>query len=512
MRLRRVVAGLIIPTLGAAALGGSPAPAAAASEPIPNPYSFTSDDVGFNGGGDRDGEVDRLSAIDQYVGDKKPIMRFGLDWNDIQPSRDATPDFRKLDRLVDAAHEQGIRVLLILGYSASWANGGRNPNYFPTEDAPWRAIVDATVTHFGDEVQAYEVWNEPNLKNFGNYGDNSVDVRARRYWELTRIAHERVKAHCSGCVVVAGGSAFGDGYTDAKNISHDDNEASDWLEWAYQHGYGREFDAVAYHPYPDMGAGHLPSYAEPPCTNGHWYRFWSLFGPDDVECGGLAALRDVLVRHGDSGKKIWATEFGVSTVGARVPVSNEQVRDALEEGVRMWRTRPGTGPLIIYSFQDLPPNHEACSVAQSECHFGLRDANGNPKEPMYTDVGEALRGDKWFASLSPGRSLFRGSGMRSNDGKFWLWMQGDGNLVMYEVKPGGNTVRWEISGRHAYRLSNQHDGNLVLYDNQNKALWASNTERHGDSTLWMQEDGNLVLYAHNPAPAKVTWASNTQQR
>lgn len=42
-----------------------------------------------------------------------------------------------------------------------------------------------------------------------------------------------------------------------------------------------------------------------------------------------------------------------------------------------------------------------------------------------------------------------------------------------------------------------------------RPLWASNTSGKGDSTLWMQGDGNLVLYAHNPAPATSTWASNT---
>jgi hypothetical protein len=70
----------------------------------------------FVDGGDRDGATDRIAAMDQYVGDKKPMIRLDLFWNDVQPTRDATPDFRAFDARVDAAYGQGVRVLLILDY------------------------------------------------------------------------------------------------------------------------------------------------------------------------------------------------------------------------------------------------------------------------------------------------------------------------------------------------------------------------------------------------------------
>jgi hypothetical protein len=488
---------------------GGAVPASAGPVPIPNPYVFTSADVGFIDGSDPAGRPGRIAEMDAYIGDKKPIIRLDLSWDRVQPCATCPPDWAALDAQVDVAYAQGVRVLLILDYSAPWANGGRNPNYFPTDDGAWANIVSQAVAHFGPKVQAYEVWNEPNISPFGNYGDNSVDVRAGRYWELVKIAYQQVHSGCPGCVVVAGGSAGGDSYT-VNNRIYNDNEARDWLEWAYQHNMGGYFDAVAFHPYPDWGGGHIPSYAKIPCHDGTWYRYWSGFGPDDPECGGLAALRDVMVRYGDSAKKIWATEFGFPSVGSREPQAPEHVRDALEEGVRMWRSRPYTGPMFIYSFQDTEKGHEVCTNPnEGECHFGLRDNDGNPKEPMYSDVRAALIGDNWLASLSPGRSLFRGAAMRSNDGRFTLWMQADGNLVLYDGRNGTQKAIWVRGGLRAYRLSNQHDGNLVLYDQADRPLWASNTSGKGDSTLWLQEDGNLVLYAHYPAPAKPSWASNT---
>jgi hypothetical protein len=491
--MRRLLARVIVLIMALSALGVG-VRAYADPVPIPDPYAFTSADVGFvdGGGGSYEGQASRIAAMDAYVGDKKPIVRVDLVWNLVQPTRDVAPNWTDLDRVIDAAYEQGVRVLLILDYATPWANGGRDVHYFPTDDAAWAGIVRQAVAHFGPKVQAYEVWNEPNSAIFGNYGDNSVDVRAGRYWQLTKIAYQEVKAGCPQCVVVAGGSIGGDTYKDANGVLHADNEASDWLEWAYQHGMGGYMDAVAYHPYPDVDGGTLPSFAKEPCNQ---WRQWMYFGPDDPQCGGLAALRAEMVLRGYAGKQIWGTEFGFSTDGASVPSTPEHVRDALEEGIRMWRSRPGTGPLFIYTFQDAPPTVDACvkNPHAMACHFGLRDSNGNPKEPMYSDVRAALIGDNWLPTLAPGRSLFRGAALRSANGQFTLKMQADGNLVLYDNRGGAPAPIWVRGDLRAYRLTNQHDGNLVLYDYLNQPLWASSTRGTDGSTLRLQDDGALVV-------------------
>jgi hypothetical protein len=248
------------------------APASAAST-----NTFDSADVGFIDGSDPAGRTDRVADMVSYLGGKKPIIRMDIFWNDVQACATCAFDWSRLDATVGAAAAQGARVLLILDYSATWANGGLDGRYFPTDDAAWGAFVTAAAGHFGDQVQAYEVWNEPNNAGFGSYGDNSVDVRAGRYWQLVKIAYQRVHAGCPGCVVLAGGSGGGDAYYDSANHLHNDNEPSDWLAWAYQHGYGSYFDAVATHPYPDWGGGHLPSYSKLNCTDYTWYRSWSGF-------------------------------------------------------------------------------------------------------------------------------------------------------------------------------------------------------------------------------------------
>jgi len=96
----------------------------------------------------------------------------------------------------------------------------------------------------------------------------------------------------------------------------------------------------------------------------------------------------------------------------------------------------------------------------------------------------------------------------SENGKYLLVMQDDGNLVIYE----GTVAKWS-SGTHGkgtkpYKLVMQGDGNLVIYDNSNDAIWASNTAGKGTGPyrLVMQDDRNLVIYDKNDTSL---WASNT---
>jgi len=106
----------------------------------------------------------------------------------------------------------------------------------------------------------------------------------------------------------------------------------------------------------------------------------------------------------------------------------------------------------------------------------------------------------------------------SNNGRYSAIMQADGNFVVY-----GGTRLW-ASNTFALNstcyLTLQSDGNLVLYDAFNKALWASGTNgrrhhshqghhhHHHPLRLVMQDDGNLVLYSGTTP----LWATNTNGR
>jgi hypothetical protein len=170
--------------------------------------------------------------------------------------------------------------------------------------------------------------------------------------------------------------------------------------------------------------------------------------------------------------------------------------------VRNWRALDYTGPLFVFSFAD--SSSPGCvGSTDPECHYGLVDAAGVAKQPAYDSLQFALT-DTRLDALSPGRALHRASALRSTDGRFALWLQGDGNLVLYQ----DTEVLWKVVGLHGVRLTNQTDGSLALFDVTGKKVWSTATAGKGASTLIVQNDGNLVLYP-TATPTNASWASDT---
>lgn len=93
----------------------------------------------------------------------------------------------------------------------------------------------------------------------------------------------------------------------------------------------------------------------------------------------------------------------------------------------------------------------------------------------------------------------------SNSQEFRLDLQGDGNLVVYD---NNENALWAsgTNGQPAAMLVMQDDGDLVLYDTNENALWASGTQGHPCSWVVMQDDGNLVIYQTD----QPIWATGTQ--
>lgn len=113
--------------------------------------------------------------------------------------------------------------------------------------------------------------------------------------------------------------------------------------------------------------------------------------------------------------------------------------------------------------------------------------------------------------LNPDQILTSDQEIKSNNGKASLIMQGDGNLVLYETRPGGRQAlwasdTWNTPGAPGSRAIMQGDGNLVVYTPDNKPIWASDTSGNPGAYLVMQDDGNAVIYTPDSRPL---WASNT---
>jgi hypothetical protein len=108
-----------------------------------------------------------------------------------------------------------------------------------------------------------------------------------------------------------------------------------------------------------------------------------------------------------------------------------------------------------------------------------------------------------------------GSWVTSQNQEFVLICQTDGNLVLYRVignppkdfAPGAvftGHADWatDTAGNTGGKAVLQDDGNLVVLDSQGNPKWASHTSDIKCIGLFIQNDGNVVIYKSSPA-----WAS-----
>jgi hypothetical protein len=107
--------------------------------------------------------------------------------------------------------------------------------------------------------------------------------------------------------------------------------------------------------------------------------------------------------------------------------------------------------------------------------------------------------------LNANEDLVNVGSITSQDGRFTLIMQGDGNLVLY--RSGGN-ARWATNtdGRVVSQAIMQGDGNFVMYGPGGSYIWDTATDGHPGAYLTIQNDGNIVIYDTVGNPL---WASNT---
>lgn len=101
--------------------------------------------------------------------------------------------------------------------------------------------------------------------------------------------------------------------------------------------------------------------------------------------------------------------------------------------------------------------------------------------------------------------LVAGETFSSCNGKYFLAMQSDDNLVLYK-KGAGALWSTKTTGTGAYAVIMQKDGNFVVYDAKGKPLWSSKTGGNAGAYLAVQDDGNLVVYTPKGTPL---WATGT---
>ena len=120
----------------------------------------------------------------------------------------------------------------------------------------------------------------------------------------------------------------------------------------------------------------------------------------------------------------------------------------------------------------------------------------------------ATRGTSLQSYLEMNERPATGQELGSPNGRFILSLYIDGNLVLYDSENKAPIWSSNTVGTRAEFLSMQEDGNLVLYAENGDALWASGTASDQSDRFYrfqINDDGNMVIL-RDGIPI---WASNT---
>jgi hypothetical protein len=260
----------------------------------------------------------RLDRVDRLGVD---LVRFNLHWNRIEPTQ-GSPDWKETDAVLKGLRKRGIKALVGLVGSPSWANGGRAPNYVPRA-ADFAEFAAAAASRY-PWVRDWLVWNEPNQARWLRPTSPAVYVRS-----LLNPAYEAIHD-------VTPKARVGGGVTAPRAGSNGVSPVT-WIRGMRK--ARARLDAYAHHPYP----------ARPTDT------------PFAGGCGHSACLTITMAtlerlldetRRAFGAKRIWLTEYAYQT--GRFGVTQQRQAELIGQSSLRVARAPRVDILIHYLVQDEP--------------------------------------------------------------------------------------------------------------------------------------------------------------
>lgn len=287
--------------------------------------------------------------------------------------------WEKYDRLVALAEKYGLQIIARLDNPPGWTRRVGDPPAWtlapPDNFEDYGDFVYAVVSRYRGRIRYYQIWNEPNI--YPEWGDQPADPAG--YVRLLQLAYRHAKQADPDCVILSAGLAQ---TTEETPPEFGPRNMSDllYLEKMYQAGVKGYFDI--------MGA--------------MVYGLWT--GPydrrtsrDRANFSRVQLLREIMVRHGDADKAIWATEVGWNATPQDFPgvpsygrVSElDQAIYAVQAYRRAAREWPWMG-VMNYWFLRRPSDAE---VNQAWYYFRMLEPDFTPL-PVYETLS-------WLASQPP---------------------------------------------------------------------------------------------------------------
>lgn len=268
-------------------------------------------------------------------------------WDEIEP-RQGHFEWEEWDRIAAALNDYAnFRLVVVFMNSPAWARANRD-HFTTPPDHPedLAAFVSSFAKRYGDLIDAYQIWDEPNLRDA--WGGN--DPRPAEY--LAMLCASYTALHGSDTASEVIGAALAPTIeTGPRNIAD-----SLFLRQLYELGAKDCMDGAAAKPY---------GFDLPPLDR--------TVKTETLNFSRMVALREVMLAYGDGQKALWGGSWGWNHLPADwrgapsiwgAVSAQEQVdytRSALDRLDREW---PWAGPMLLYHWQpDLPHNHPAWGFA-----------------------------------------------------------------------------------------------------------------------------------------------------
>ena len=325
---------------------------------------------------DKSDAVVQASLLSEVRNLRPAWLRLSVYWSRLESAQGAydEAEVARLDGLVDELRALNIKVLFTVVGLPDWA---KDPSYgsIPGGAEPIRSgalddfgrLAEFLAMHFGDRVQDFECWNEPNIW-FCLYPQRTADdpdFAARTYLRMLKAFHAGVQRGDPDVRVVAGSTAP-IGLNDRYRTS-----PQRFARFLKANGASAYFDVYSHHPYTPGGTARS--------------------APDGMpnDPSTTVTLRNLptLMRLFPS-KPFYLTEYAYntrSTIQFGLTVTPVQQATYLRRAYAYVKRFPQVKMLVWYLVRDTPP--PPGRGPEYGLYTGLREANGTRKLSWFAFAG-----------------------------------------------------------------------------------------------------------------------------
>lgn len=348
----------------------------------------------------------QFPEMERKIGVKWLRLEFGWPLDSGWPEpRQGNFDWTRADALVKKAKEQNIRILGLLNGTARWASSAPSDasdwrTYPPRDLQDYATFVRTIVDRYKDDIQYWEIWNEPDLPYSWKAGPAA-------FVNILKTAYPAAKQANPRCKIVA--MALSGGY-------------HSFLKGVLANGGGAYFDIYSDHTY--------------------------VCG--EALKGRLGNIRSLFREYG-SEKPIWVTETGYNSCIEKKPGESQEQEDA------RWREalKEQADYIVKEHVESLAEGveriflYQASRVGNRYVHenYGLLDETGQPLPAAvaYHLMVSKLTGATYLSELKYGREVIAYAFLKGQETVVCLWSEKDESILL---NTGGAPIRvTDVSGR-----------------------------------------------------------------